>query len=161
VSLKESLIALATEHRRTDSSRHSSDFGSHGRKGAIEPQGTILIVDSEPSVRHFIKTILENQDFTVVEAGDADEAYELARRCVHEITLLVTEMNLLLMDGVTLAGYVRTLFPEVAILFIAASEQQTIPLSHSRFLIKPFSAAALSRAVRRTVRNEHSKLVAR
>ena len=41
---------------------------------------TILVVDDEPDVREYLKTVLEDADFTVVTAGDGVEALEIIRR---------------------------------------------------------------------------------
>jgi two-component system alkaline phosphatase synthesis response regulator PhoP len=41
---------------------------------------TILVVDDEPDVREYLKTVLEDADFKVVTAGDGVEALEIIRR---------------------------------------------------------------------------------
>jgi CheY-like chemotaxis protein len=41
---------------------------------------TILVVDDEPDVREYLKTVLEDADFNVVTAGDGVEALEVIRR---------------------------------------------------------------------------------
>jgi CheY-like chemotaxis protein len=40
----------------------------------------ILVVDDEPDVVTFISTVLEDQGATVIQAGDADQALELAAK---------------------------------------------------------------------------------
>ena len=41
---------------------------------------TILVVDDEPDVREYLKTVLEDADFNVLTAGDGVEALEVIRR---------------------------------------------------------------------------------
>jgi CheY-like chemotaxis protein len=41
---------------------------------------TILVVDDEPNVREYLKTVLEDAGFNVVTAGDGEEALELIQR---------------------------------------------------------------------------------
>jgi CheY-like chemotaxis protein len=41
---------------------------------------TILVVDDEPDVREYLKTVLEDAEFKVVTAGDGVEALEMIRR---------------------------------------------------------------------------------
>ena len=41
---------------------------------------TILVVDDEPDVREYLKTVLEDADFKVLTAGDGVEALEVIRR---------------------------------------------------------------------------------
>ena len=40
---------------------------------------TILVVDDEPNVRQYLKTVLEDAGFNVVTAGDGAEALEIIR----------------------------------------------------------------------------------
>lgn len=40
---------------------------------------TILVVDDEPNVRHYLKTILEDAGFSVVTAGDGEAALEMIK----------------------------------------------------------------------------------
>ena len=41
---------------------------------------TILVVDDEPDVREYLKTVLEDAEFKVLTAGDGVEALEVIRR---------------------------------------------------------------------------------
>jgi CheY-like chemotaxis protein len=41
---------------------------------------TILVVDDEPDVREYLRTVLEDADFKVVTAGDGVEALEIIHR---------------------------------------------------------------------------------
>jgi CheY-like chemotaxis protein len=41
---------------------------------------TILVVDDEPDVREYLKTVLEDAEFNVLTAGDGEEALEVIRR---------------------------------------------------------------------------------
>lgn len=41
---------------------------------------TILVVDDEPNVRGYLKTVLEDACFNVVTAGDGNEALEIIRQ---------------------------------------------------------------------------------
>ena len=40
----------------------------------------VLVVDDEPDVREYLKTVLEDAEFNVVTAGDGEEALEVIRR---------------------------------------------------------------------------------
>jgi len=41
---------------------------------------TILVVDDEPDVREYLRTVLEDAEFNVVTAGDGEEALEVIQR---------------------------------------------------------------------------------
>jgi CheY-like chemotaxis protein len=41
---------------------------------------TILVVDDEPDVREYLRTVLEDAEFNVITAGDGEEALEIIHR---------------------------------------------------------------------------------
>jgi DNA-binding response OmpR family regulator len=52
-----------------------------------DPGRTILVVDDEKTVRDLIRWILEEAGFTVLEAGDGDEALEVFRSSGADLVL--------------------------------------------------------------------------
>ena len=109
----------------------------------------VLVVDDEPNVRSFVSTILQRQGFEVLEAEDGVEAYELLRRRSGEIDLLVTDVEMPRMDGITLGQKVSADYPSVAVLYISgfiSKPPKHVPSSH--FLLKPFRPDVLVRHVR-------------
>jgi DNA-binding response OmpR family regulator len=41
---------------------------------------TVLVVDDEPNVREYLRTVLEDAEFNVVTAADGEEALEVIHR---------------------------------------------------------------------------------
>jgi len=109
----------------------------------------VLVVDDEPNVRSFVSTILQRQGFEVLEAEDGVEAYELLQRLSGGIQLLVTDVQMPKMDGITLGQKVSADYPSVAVLYISgfiSKPPKHVPSSH--FLLKPFRPDVLVRHVR-------------
>jgi DNA-binding NtrC family response regulator len=78
----------------------------------------VLFVDDEPDMRRAVKRFLAKSDFGVLTAGSADEALEILRR--RQIGVLVADIKLPGMDGLSLLEKVRHLHPDtVRVVFSA------------------------------------------
>ncbi len=64
--------------------------------------GTILLVEDEDKIRLIAKTLLEIFGFTVIEATNGKEALELYQKNAADITVVVTDMGMPVMDGYAL-----------------------------------------------------------
>jgi CheY-like chemotaxis protein len=79
----------------------------------------VLLVEDEPLVRLTQVDILKESEFWVIEAQDADEAFELLKSRP-EIDAILTDVDMPgSMDGFEFARLVRQGWPEVAVLVIS------------------------------------------
>jgi CheY-like chemotaxis protein len=78
--------------------------------------GTILLVEDEDQVRIIAKTLLEMFGFTVIEAADGKEALELYQNNISDITLVLTDMGMPIMDGCELFFKLKSLNPQLPII---------------------------------------------
>ena len=100
---------------------------------------TILVVEDDAIVRMLIVDVLEELEFSVLEAADAEEALAKVRDTTQVIDLMMTDVGLPDMDGKQLATKVRELRPALPILF-ASGYAENIDVSDGMQLIaKPFS----------------------
>ncbi|MEN9575295.1 MAG: hypothetical protein RL514_3150 [Verrucomicrobiota bacterium] len=108
----------------------------------------VLVVDDEAAVREIVKATLENYGYRVVTANDGTEG--VARFFEHskEVQLLVTDMQMPLMDGMALIRALRNVQPGLKV--IAASGLSTheaalkaTGISVQAFIVKPFTVASL------------------
>jgi two-component system cell cycle sensor histidine kinase/response regulator CckA len=127
--------------------REESDFLPKGSE-------TVLLVEDESSVRNLAYRILCQQGYTVLEAANGDEALRIAQEGIgKKIDLLLTDVVMPKMSGKELADRIKTLMPELKVLFTSGYTNDAIvhhgvlaPGTH--FLQKPFSFKALSCKVR-------------
>jgi two-component system, chemotaxis family, chemotaxis protein CheY len=70
---------------------------------------TILAVDDSASMRQMVKFTLTHAGYAVIEAADGIEALEYARN--HAVNLVLTDVNMPRMDGITLVRELRQLEP--------------------------------------------------
>ena len=80
---------------------------------------SILVVDDTRSMRKMVAAVLAGAGYEVAEAGDGDEALELAR--ARQFDLVVTDHNMPKMDGVTLVRALRQLSDYDAVALIVLS----------------------------------------
>jgi two-component system, chemotaxis family, chemotaxis protein CheY len=67
----------------------------------------ILAVDDSASMRHMVGVTLRAAGYEVIEASDGDEALEYARN--HPVDLVLADVNMPRMDGITLVAHLRAL----------------------------------------------------
>jgi CheY-like chemotaxis protein len=126
----------------------------HAMAPLSKPTETILVVDDDPEVLALAVDILEMAGYTVLNTIDPRHALRLARTHGEPLHLLLTDVVMPLMNGLQLAVEVQALRPEVKILLMSAYRTKEIDDYRMRlglrglFLDKPFTVAALTRAVR-------------
>ncbi|WP_052263407.1 response regulator [Geobacter pickeringii] len=77
-------------------------------------KGSILAVDDDPDVLFFIRLALENEGFSVSCAESGRDALALLGQ--HRYAIMLTDLNMPVMDGFELARRARHLQPELAII---------------------------------------------
>ncbi|MBT2375363.1 response regulator [Pseudomonas fluorescens] len=100
---------------------------------------TILVVEDDVIVRMLIVDVLEELEFTVLEAADATQALKNIEKTDQVIDLMMTDWGLPGMNGNELAKKARELRPTLPILF-ASGYAENIELPQGTQMIgKPFS----------------------
>jgi PAS domain S-box-containing protein len=78
--------------------------------------GTVLLVEDEEMVRSVANALLEMLGFTVIEASNGKEALEQYQNNASDITLVVTDIGMPVMDGYTLIRELKRLNPGLPII---------------------------------------------
>lgn len=110
--------------------------------------GLVLLVEDDPGVRAVVRRQLMDLSFSVLEAEDTDEAFDMIRT-VGEIRYLVSDVVVPgKANGIALAKQTRDIAPTIKIGLISgytdaveAAERGTCPFP---ILLKPFTAEALA-----------------
>jgi len=114
---------------------------------------TILLVEDEESLRHLTRALLVRSGYTVLDAGNAAHALEIAHQYQGTIQLLLTDMVLPDISGGVLAGKMALLRPDMRVVIVsgyteyAAAGRGSLEFG-SCFLQKPFTRDALTHKVR-------------
>jgi two-component system, cell cycle sensor histidine kinase and response regulator CckA len=111
---------------------------------------TILLVEDEDSVRELISAWLTRHGYRVLSASNGSEALEIARNSKNSVQLLLTDVVLPGMNGVSLAKTLSAKLPELQVIYMTGySEFQSYghELPENRVLQKPFTKETLLREV--------------
>jgi CheY-like chemotaxis protein len=114
---------------------------------------TILLVEDEEMVRAMMREGLQRDGYSVLAAGNAQEAISLLERHSRPIDLLLTDLMMPGMNGMELARRILSSHPAMKVLLISGyTEEETgmfVRKEHgAAFLQKPITPSILSRKVR-------------
>ena len=112
----------------------------------------ILVLDDEASIRRLLRLALELDGYEVVEAQNGHEGL----RCyqAEPATVVITDMQMPVMDGATLIRELRSTFPRAQIIAMSGDRQEldvARALNVQGTFKKPFGLAELRQAVRQLV----------
>ena len=117
---------------------------------------SILAVDDSPSMRKLVSSTLIEAGHSVLEAEDGVQALGVARRS--PVGLVITDVNMPNMDGLTLIGELRALptykFTPILVLTTEvdpAKKAQAKQAGATGWLVKPFDPGTLLATVRKVV----------
>ena len=112
----------------------------------------ILIADDEDSMRQLVARAIAMDGHEIVTAQDGAEALEILTRADGGFDLLLTDIQMPVMDGIALALSVARDFPDLTILLMTGFADQRERASNLNALVhdvvtKPFSVADIRTAV--------------
>ncbi len=115
---------------------------------------TCLIVDDEPQLRRVLARLMEADGFTCVEAGSGSEALDVLGG--RDVALMLTDLRMPKMDGITLLRETRARFPELAVVMITAVADVDVAVSclavgAMDYLTKPFNIEEVRARVRQAL----------
>jgi CheY-like chemotaxis protein len=104
----------------------------------------ILVVDDEPFIVQYVRSVLEHSNYGVVTATNAEQAWAIFEQRRVRISLLLTDIMMPgLMDGLDLAAKIRKVEPAFPILFLTGAIPEGDPraagITEKRLVLrKPF-----------------------
>ncbi len=129
-----------TQHARTSGLAKGAMTSESAKKRRI------LYVEDDPALRMSTSDMLDDMGHQVTEAPDAPAALEWLREG-HPVDLLLTDMQMPLMNGRELAAAARVLRPGLPVVYTTGSSDKNAGdgASHGRteYLFKPFGLKEL------------------
>ena len=121
----------------------------------------VLVVDDEPRMRKLVRDFLNKEGYSVTEAGDGEEAYNIFLKS-KDISLIIMDVMMPKMDGYEAAEEIRKLSQVPIILLTAKSEEKDelrgFSIGVDEYITKPFSprvlVARVNAILRRTSQEE-------
>jgi CheY-like chemotaxis protein len=129
--------------------------GSPGAQESELPRGSgqrVLLVDDEEGVVSTISRLLERLNYQVVEYSRPAEALEAFRRTPNQFELVLTDLTMPLVNGLTLARQIHDLRPTIPVVLMTGYSGKAVDLKLddagiSQVLSKPVSLRALAETV--------------
>jgi two-component system, cell cycle sensor histidine kinase and response regulator CckA len=108
----------------------------------------ILVVDDEPNILGVIKMILEKHRYDVVSASDGPEALAIFSQQMKSMSLVLTDLSMPYMDGITLVRSLKKMRPDLSIVASTGRGEQAgvaelQSLGVKNFLSKPYNTERL------------------
>lgn len=116
----------------------------------------IMIVDDSASLRQVVKMTLEKMGYDVLEAKDGKEALDKAKG--KKINLIITDLNMPVMDGITFIKELKKL-PEhkfTPVMMLTTESQQSKMMEGKAagakaWLVKPFKPEQITAAIEKLI----------
>lgn len=118
----------------------------------VKGSETILVVEHEYCIRMLIEEVLSMAGYTVLATASSSEALKIKSTQRH-IDLVLTDVMMPLMSGITLAEHMTKECPGIKILYMSGYSKSEfklhgIPDQVTHFISKPFGMSELMRKVR-------------
>lgn len=115
----------------------------------------ILVLDDERVFRDEIKEFLETDGFIVHSAGKPSEAFAILKQ--EEVDILILDLKLPEMDGLTVLQKVKDIYPDIEVIMITGHGDMDAVIQAMRygaveFFPKPFRLIDMKAAIQRTKR---------
>jgi two-component system cell cycle sensor histidine kinase/response regulator CckA len=116
----------------------------------LRGQGTVLVVDDEPSVRRLAEATLSRYGYRVLLAADGREGIEIYKREAGSVSLIIMDLGMPVMSGEEALEELMTLTPRPKVLFSSGfnERESLIRLEGFPFLQKPYTSKELAERVK-------------
>ena len=117
----------------------------------------ILLADDDADIRRLLEDVLTKEGFQVLVAADGADALKHARKHVGEIDLLITDVEMPMLDGFDLQERLRQEQPNIKLLVISGALDSNIAGADFALLRKPFLPTELAAKVREILGDSGNK----
>jgi PAS domain S-box-containing protein len=114
---------------------------------------TILVVEDESTLREYLKVLLKEKGYNVLQACDGSEGVELFCKHQEQIALVISDLGMPKLDGLSLLRKIKEIQPAVKVILTSGlvdpDQKSEILRSGARdFLPKPYSGKEVLLRVR-------------
>lgn len=133
-----------------------------GQPAPWQASGTILLAEDEGQIRSLVTSMLETLGFTVIAAENGREALECYRERAAEISLVITDMGMPLMDGYGLIRELKKLDPQLPIIISSGFGDAEVisriaPEDIAGIISKPYKLEKLQKVLQTLLQGTQSK----
>lgn len=120
---------------------------------------TVLLVDDEADILNSLKNIIDWPVYGIENVLTACDGLDALQRLDEQpVDLLITDINMPNMDGITLFKKVRTSYPHIRCIFLSsysdfAYAKEAIALGVENYLLKPIKCEELNNSIHKALDN--------
>src|SRR5690348_16540010 len=114
-------------------------------------RGTVLVVEDDPFILRFVKTVLDREGFSVVAVSNGLQAVNTFFKHSGALSLMLVDIETPELTGAAFVDSIPTLNPRVPVIFTSTGgERQVSALARKGYplLYKPFTPGNLVKVVR-------------
>lgn len=120
---------------------------------------TVLVADDEPLVLSVVERVLQSSGYDVLVAENGIRALQVAETHPGPVHILLTDLKMPDLDGVSLAKLLRRVRPDVRVILMSGCFDRSLKAHEGwTFLQKPFAPGALLETARLVLRKEPEPL---
>jgi two-component system, cell cycle sensor histidine kinase and response regulator CckA len=152
--------AVRKQEGSMSESRHATPLAKIDAE-LLHQSGTILIVDDDEMVRFLCDSILRRLGFQTLQAVDGEEAIRIFQDNVTEISIVILDLTMPLMDGVTAFKQILQINPNTKVILSSGYSEQDAIKGFSEqhpagFLQKPYELETLQTEIERVLRKSET-----
>ena len=122
----------------------------------VHDDDCILVVEDEVAVRRVVERLLRADGYRLLLAQNGDDALDVMRRQGHEVSLVLSDVMMPKMGGVSLVAALREHYPSLPVMLMSGfgetdMVQQQLARHDVTFVQKPFNARELLAQVRAAI----------
>lgn len=114
---------------------------------------TLLVVEDESTLREYLRVILEEKGYSVLQACDGSEGVELFDKHQEQIALVISDLGMPKLDGLSLLRKIKEMQPTVKVIMTSGlvdpeRKSEILHAGARDFLAKPYSGREVLLRVR-------------
>ena len=120
---------------------------------------TVLLVDDEPDILQSLYNLIDWPVYGIEKVLTACDGIDAMQKLTeHPVNLLITDISMPNMDGITLFKEVRTKYPDIRCIFLSSYSdftyaREAIALGVENYLLKPIKSEELDNSIRKCLEN--------
>ncbi len=143
------------------STKHGSESSVRSFKNDWKPQGTVLVVDDEESVRNVAARVLNRMGLEALVAQDGLEAIVMVSENRGELAAILLDLTMPHLSGEETFDEIRRIDEKVPVIMMSGYNEQEITERFkgkylAGFLAKPFGPSELREKLMAILTNEHA-----
>jgi DNA-binding NtrC family response regulator len=121
---------------------------------------TILILDDDVEFLRALNIALTSEGYTVMGAGNPGAAMDYVLQRRQRFDVLITDVQMLVIDGLKVLAMVKQSFPDIAVIVISAFgrpdiREQAAQLGAFAYLDKPFNKQQIVALIEQATKEAH------